>query len=320
MTRIDLHPDDLLDRAARGVATLADMMRLERHLSECAVCRVERALQVQAAVDTSPLADDRFLAARLARDVSARLASPTARRARRKGAFVALGLAAACLAGGAVAATLALRPAGRGENVSPSEAASSVRAVAPAVHAPRPALQLPVEEAEAPREPIPEQIAPPPARPAATAAVEWSRSSELFSRANQARRDGQVSEAVRLYRTLQERFAGSSEELVSRVSLGRLLLDRLGDSRGALVQFNSYLASPAGGALREEAMVGRALALGRLGRAEEERAAWRALLDAWPKSTHRKRAQSRLGELAGDGADRDVDRAGVTKGVGGGAR
>jgi hypothetical protein len=126
--------------------------------------------------------------------------------------------------------------------------------------------------------------------------------AEAFSRANLARRDGKVREAVRLYRTLQERFAGSSEELVSRVALGRLLLDRLGDSRGALVQFNSYLASPGSGALREEAMVGRALALGRLGRGAEERAAWHALVASWPKSAHTKHARARLAELDGEPA------------------
>jgi hypothetical protein len=124
-----------------------------------------------------------------------------------------------------------------------------------------------------------------------------------------------VTEAVRLYRALQERFSGSSEELVSRVTLGRLLLDRLGDSRGALVQFNSYLASPGGGVLREEAMVGRALSLGRMGRAAEERAAWQALLDNFPKSTQRKRAQARLAELGGaaDGGVRAGTGAGRTE-------
>jgi TolA-binding protein len=148
-------------------------------------------------------------------------------------------------------------------------------------------------------EPAPEPVEPPPPEASPKpAALEAGSASELFSRANQARRDGKVKEAMRLYRALQERHSGSGEELVSRVALGRLLLDRLGDSRGALVQFNSYLASPGNGALREEAMVGRALALGRIGRSSEERAAWRALLDAWPKSTHAKRARARLAELA----------------------
>jgi hypothetical protein len=319
MTRIDLHPEDLLDRAARSVATVADLTRLEHHLAECAVCRVERALHVQAADDAAPLGSDEFLVARLTRDVSARLASPTARRSRRKSAFVAVGLAAACLAGGAVAATLALRPAGPVENVS-AKAVPSAHAAGPALRAPEPAPQLPREELDTPREPTPADVAPRPARAPALASAEPTNASELFSRANQARRDGHVTEAARLYRALQDRFAGSSEELVSRVSLGRLLLDRLGDSRGALVQFNSYLASPAGGALREEAMVGRALALGRLGRAAEERAAWQALLDASPKSTHRKRAQARLGELAAAGDPPFVDRAGDAKSVGGGTR
>ena len=69
MTRIDLHPEDLLDRAARSVATVADLTRLEHHLAECAVCRVERALHVQAAYDTAPLVNDELLVARLTRDV-----------------------------------------------------------------------------------------------------------------------------------------------------------------------------------------------------------------------------------------------------------
>jgi len=165
--------------------------------------------------------------------------------------------------------------------------------------APRPvAAPEPVLEEPGPPEPAEAALPGGDAAPK-PALVETGSASELFSRANQARREGKAKEAVRLYRTLQERFAGSGEELVSRVALGRLLLDRLGDSRGALVQFNSYLASPGNGALREEAMVGRALALGRIGRSAEERAAWRALLDAWPKSTHAKRAQARLAELEG---------------------
>jgi TolA-binding protein len=332
MTRFDLHPEDLLERAARGAASPADLARLEQHLAECAVCRVERALAAQAASDAAPRRDEKLLVARLKREVEARLASPGARSSRRKGALVVAAFAAVAVAGVAAAATL----------VVARRAPPPLAATATAVTARAPLAQLPTGaapvKAEAARsvtgdeaalvapgvkqaaESVPERAHPPPVT------LEPTSSSELFSRANQARRDGKVTEAARLYRALQERHSGTSEELVSRVTLGRLLLDRLGDSRGALVQFNSYLASPGGGALREEAMVGRALALGRMGRAAEERAAWQALLDAWPKSTHRRRAQARLAELGGVATDAPAaGRAGTGPGAatgkgGGGAR
>lgn len=320
MTRIDLHPEDLLDRAARGVASFADLARLEQHLAECAVCRVERALLVQAARDVAPLRDEKLRMARLTRDVSARLASPTARRARRRGALIAGALLAVCVAGAAAAATLVI--VRRDATLPPATSALAPPAspVRQLPQEPPPSVDTaPAEVAPAPSVEAPSKRDPAPTR-SHVLAVEPASASDLFSLANQARRDGKVTEAARLYRSLQEHFAGSTEELVSRVSLGRLLLDRLGDSRGALVQFNSYLASPAGTALREEAMVGRALALGRLGRAAEERAAWQALLDSWPKSTHRKRAQARLSELGGAAATGAPDAERTVSGKGAGGR
>jgi hypothetical protein len=299
--RIDLHPEDLLELAARGTATDADWARLEQHLAECAVCRVERALGAQAALDAAPLRDEQLVVARLKRAVAARLASPSASRPRRKGAFVAVALAAGALASVAAAATLVVvrRAPAPPVSAAPTPAANG----APVLTSPRPKAEEPRGLATADVEGAPPSIEPPvksvpqPVRPAPVAAIEPASASELFSRANGARRDGKMTEAVRLYRALQEHFSGTSEELVSRVTLGRLLLDRLGDSRGALVQFNSYLANPGGGALREEAMVGRALSLGRMARKAEERSAWRALLEAWPNSAHRKRAEARLTEL-----------------------
>jgi TolA-binding protein len=293
MTRFDLHPEDLLERAERGSASAADLARLDQHLAECAVCRVERALGRQAALDVEPLRDEKLLVARLKRDVAERLKNPSKGRVRRKRAVIALSLVAASLASVAAATTIVLV---RRDAVPPS-----VPAATPKPPEASQALE-PAPPPKAQPAPAPEPVEVTPPEPAKPPALETGSASELFSRANQARRDGKVKEAVRLYRALQERHAGSGEELVSRVALGRLLLDRLGDSRGALVQFNSYLASPGSGALREEAMVGRALALGRIGRTSEERAAWRALLDSWPKSAHAKRAQARLAELAVDGA------------------
>jgi hypothetical protein len=275
MTRIDLHPEDLLNRAMRGSATPTDLTQLERHLAECAVCRVERSLLLRAAFDAAPLRNEKQLLARLERGVGARLGSPMARRARRKSALVAAVLVAVCVAGAAAAATLAIGRRVRGvETLERGRAGAAAPVLSTVRHFdPRPAgvsadhalSSGPPPSDAPPSEPTARELLPgeglrDSGRPAAPAGAVPSSASELFSRANQARRDGKVSEAVRLYRALQDRCAGSGEELVSRVSLGRLLLDRLGDSRGALVQFNSYLASPAGGALREEAMVGRALA------------------------------------------------------------
>jgi hypothetical protein len=302
MTRFDLHPEELLERAERGSISEAERARLEQHLAECAVCRVERGLSARAAIDAAPLRDEKLLLARLKRDVIARLESPAGQRPRRKRAVVVLSLLAASVASVATATTIVVM-----------RRAASVQETAVLPHVaiqPAPAPRLPEAAPAVVATPVAEEpsavdvaeVAPPspePEQPAKAAPIEVSSAAEAFSRANLARREGKVKEAVRLYRTLQERFAGSSEELVSRVALGRLLLDRLGDSRGALVQFNSYLASPGNGALREEAMVGRALALGRLGRGAEERAAWTALLDTWPKSAHAKRARARLAELDG---------------------
>jgi hypothetical protein len=317
MTRFDLHPEDLLERASRGTADTAELARLTQHLAECTECRVERALMVQAAADAAPLRDERLLVARLKRGVAARLGAPAGRRSTRRTAFVAFAVAAGVVASAAAAATTFVIVRGRAApqvRLAPPSLVSRP-APPPQVATPKVAAETPgVDDAKAP-EPSDQQGEPEVARSAARAAVEPASASELFSRANQARRDGRTTEAVRLYRALQERFSGTSEELVSRVTLGRLLLDRLGDSRGALVQFNSYLASPGGGVLREEAMVGRALALGRMGRAAEERAAWQALVDTFPKSTQRKRAQARLAELGGSAphavrADSGVGRAG----------
>jgi TolA-binding protein len=121
--------------------------------------------------------------------------------------------------------------------------------------------------------------------------------AELFSQANEARRRGDAPNALRRYAELQRRFPRSPEAALSQVALGRLYLDRLNDPGRALSQFDAYLAAAGNDGLREEALVGRALALQRLGRASEEKQAWRALLDAYPGSLSSDRAKARLDEL-----------------------
>ena len=119
--------------------------------------------------------------------------------------------------------------------------------------------------------------------------------ADRFRRANELRRDGATRDAVRVYQGLQRFCPGTSEELSSRVLVGRLHLDRLANPSLALAAFDSYLASRSNDALREEAMIGRALALGKLARAADEAGAWQALLAAYPDSLYAEQARARLG-------------------------
>jgi TolA-binding protein len=119
---------------------------------------------------------------------------------------------------------------------------------------------------------------------------------ELFADANRARREGDVPLALRRYAELRRAYPGSREELTSRVVAGDLLLAE-GPTRDALASFDSYLTASPTGTLAEEALVGRASALMRLGRGDEERAAWAQLLREHPDSVHAERARRRLAEL-----------------------
>jgi hypothetical protein len=160
--------------------------------------------------------------------------------------------------------------------------------------------EAPATEVAAPLvdQPLPSSAPPPsPAHPDHTIASSGSTSStvaELFAQANEARRAGDFSKAAALYARLESRFPDAPEASLARVSLGRVELDQLSEPAKALAQFDAYLA--AGGPLEEEAMVGRAQALGRMSRGPEERAAWAALLTAYPRSVwaHTARERSNL--------------------------
>jgi hypothetical protein len=121
--------------------------------------------------------------------------------------------------------------------------------------------------------------------------------SELLSRANAARGKGRFAEASELYRQLQREFPRSAEGRLSRVSLGRIWLAR-GQAASALLEFEKYLES--GGPLDEEALVGKAHALGALGRTGEEQATYRELVRRFPRSVYTTEARARLGVDAGE--------------------
>jgi TolA-binding protein len=124
------------------------------------------------------------------------------------------------------------------------------------------------------------------------AVKEAPSASKLFGEANQARRSGDIGRASGLYHLLQDQFPSSPEAELSRVTLALLLLDS-GDAQGALSGFERYLAGSSR-ALEAEALVGRARALGRLGRRDLEAAAWREVQRKYPRSIYGRQASERL--------------------------
>jgi TolA-binding protein len=329
MTSMDLHPDDLLDREMRGELSPGERDRLQAHLRQCAVCRLERLARVDFRQEGENDAEADVFAQRL---VAALIVPPSLqedlrRPARRGVRHLRLALVAAAVvtvAGWAAAArwvgvgrhvsVLALQ---RAETPSPAEAAPTLGAgtavVAPPVASPSDS----VEAAADPQPPAAQSgpaashlaalrrpTTPPPSRAATLAdpapnpdppPANPPDAPALFRRATDARRAGDHPRAAHLYRALIEDYPSSSEGRVALAVLGRLLLDD-SDAEGALRCFDRYLL--AGGPLREDVMLGRALSLERLGRIADEARAWSDLVSEYPSSVHAQRARRRLLDLA----------------------
>lgn len=138
---------------------------------------------------------------------------------------------------------------------------------------------------------------------------EHSKAAALFAEANAARLAGR-RDASALYEQLQREFPSSPEAKLSHAVLARIHLDR-GSAAAALEGFDAYIAG-GGGALGEDALAGRALAFEKLGRLDDERAAWAQLLEHYPRSGYATMARRRLaarpkldGSRAGDSASTD---------------
>jgi TolA-binding protein len=321
MNRVELHPEGLLERARRRIASPEELERLRAHLVNCKVCTFEHAINADCDRASAPRPDDDLVLARLReRTLRALAAHSHERRSRHVSRRVltvataaAVLLVAACAAGAIFVHFLRSHAAERTTLLQSSVSRTTRREASVPLPLPSatseqsPGSLAEAEPLEAPSAERQSMAAERPPRNAARSARASSErtspadstttAADLFARANAARRAGDVNEAAHLYRDLQRTFPGTVEELVSRVTLGRLLLDRLGDASGALILFDGYLANPSHRGLREEALIGRALALGRLRRLTEERAAWTALLAAYPTSAYAERARARLAAL-----------------------
>lgn len=305
MTTIDLHPEEMLDAARRGTLSAAATEDLRAHIARCAACRVSLTLpddlRAEAAVTG---ADDALLASMVH---GAMLGEPRVahedrpRRASGAGRRVAVALALLFVGGSGGAMVWSMGGASFARRFVPEILQLPRRAEAPrAPAAARPAPEVtPLPVAEAAPQEAPAVEPPPPPRHLARLHVPLPprpTADQLFAEANRARRAGDVPLALRRYAELRREHPGSREELTSRVVVGDLLLDE-GSARDALTSFDAYLANSPTGTLAEEALVGRASALMRLGRREDEREAWARLLREHPDSVQGPRARRRLAEL-----------------------
>jgi TolA-binding protein len=128
--------------------------------------------------------------------------------------------------------------------------------------------------------------------------VDSTSAAQLFARANAARRSGEVGRALPLYRRLLTEFGASREARTAEVTMARLLLDTQGSATEALGLFQRYQREEPNGTLAEEAVLGEAEALKLLGRRAEEAAALARLVERFPTTVHRGRAEARLAEIA----------------------
>lgn len=294
MKVIDLHPEELIDKMRAGTLTADERERLDKHLATSSQSRFLIAV-------TNDFEEDEAERTPNPKSITAALGAlqpverPAERGAGRR--LRALLLVAAVLVGGVAVAAAATgvfseeKPAPPEESTPPAAPAETEESPLRGQAGPAPSESEPEEEVA----PLPEPSAAPPA-PSAVA-PKAPTAAQLFSRANQARRSGDTKRAIALYRELQTRHPKSEEAKTASIVLGSLLMED--KPEGALEEYDRYLGKKPSAA-SEEALVGRAQSLERLGRKPEARAAWQELLSRYPNSVHAGRARARIQALSAE--------------------
>ncbi len=109
---------------------------------------------------------------------------------------------------------------------------------------------------------------------------------ELFERATQARRSGDLMGAAATYESLLRRFPADNRSGIAALELGRLRMDRLGDLAGAQAPLRQALGFPA---FREDAQARLTLVYAKLGNRAACQAS-RAQYDSqFPQGVHRNK-------------------------------
>jgi len=292
MSAVDLCPDDLLARAPDGLLGPAERALLDAHLARCADCRTALVVATALRSEATTLVDDDLIVARLASRARQRI--PTKGRHRLTGRRWRSVATVLLLVGGAAAASV-----WNSRRASPPDVRVDVGSHPPDTQPRPPESSVPAEVSEA----IP--------RSASVPATHRQRpivadSASLLRQAREARASGDRARAIALYQRIEQRFEGSPSAAVAQIAVGTLLLEVPSDGgrsrRSALTEFDHYLASEPGGALREEALVGRARALESLGERAQALAAWRSFLDLYPRSLQASAARSHLVALQASGS------------------
>jgi TolA-binding protein len=326
MNIVDLHPEDLIDKLESGSLSSEEKRRLEAHLHGCVECRFE--ISVRSDLADEALAPRERPAGPLAPRTAPRPSTTRRTLPPRRALFIPA-VAAALIAGGALAAVVSEVVRARTDEPTlhrleaPRRAVVEATATGVAVRAESPAASLepvaeppPTSDAVRAVEERHVAAAAPAAAPAARGATAFASTrrtnkipeppiaeaeprtaASLFGAANRARRYGDTAQAMALYHALQASFPASEEARLSRATLATLELDR-GDPGAALDGFDRYIEQ-GGSALSVEALVGRAAALSKLGKASEELASWKEIARRFPGTVHAKRAAARIAVLSG---------------------
>lgn len=279
-----LHPEALLDRHHDGSLDEGERERLTAHAAQCEACRLELMLMDDLAAeeaDAAPPALDHLVLGAVPG------ARPSSRLPSTRWLWV---LAAVVIAGTATAAYVGARAGGP----PPSNTSSAPVSVAPTVENDHSdgVGRASAGEAEAKEAESSKHRELPP-RPEPSSSTAPPSAASLFSAGNAARRAGEARRALALYHQLQRLYPGSREARLSRAMTAKLMAETQPEK--AVDGFDAYLDE--GGRLDEEALVGRADALAKLGRRDEEAATWHRLLAEHPRSIHAARARQRLAIL-----------------------
>jgi len=277
------HPEAALDMALDGTLPAAQRPDLNLHLAACPACAAHMAAAQRMRQILAEQPRDEQRDRQAVELAMTGLFPPRAARLRYRPAFrLGFALTGLLLVGGIAGATFWR-----------SHRSSSVPVLVP-----QPSGGT-SEVSATPSQPEPRLVAEPDPLSGEPAVQRSSRAqptaAALFAHALALRAEGKVEAAIATHLRLQRLYPAARETRLSFALAGRLLLER-GSPEQALAQFNQYLAQP--GDVAEEALVGRATALGHLGRSADEVAAWREVLERHPGSVYAARARKRLAALA----------------------